>query len=157
MGGGVEPPRGTNKPGVEESSQGNETSGVTIKGNEVHGEDGRGQRGDGNSPSTRDNKGSGNTSRGEEMAIRQETAAPQIPQRGRAEGKMRELRMNSNPNGADGARPEYGTLARRKYDLLAPEEPAGNLDAAEPQDSEYSPEETIGKRVPDRKETEIGE
>ena len=43
VGGGVESPRGTNTPGVEELPWGNQTSGVTIEGDKVPGEDGQGQ------------------------------------------------------------------------------------------------------------------
>ena len=43
VGGGVELPRGTNTPGVEELPWGNQTSGVTLEGDKVPGEDGQGQ------------------------------------------------------------------------------------------------------------------
>ena len=38
-------------------------------------------------------------------------------------------------NGADGARPENGMHPRRKYSLLAPEEPEGGRANAEPWES----------------------
>ena len=86
LGGGVEFPRGTDTPRLEEFPRGDSTSGVTLKGNGVPGADRRGQGGDGKSPATQDTEVSGNTRRREEMASRQEPVAPQSPQRGMAEG-----------------------------------------------------------------------
>ena len=76
---GVNLPRGIDAPGVEELPRGDKTSGVTPKGDKVPEADGRGQGGDGSSPSFQDTKGSGNTSRREEMMNGQEPATPQIP------------------------------------------------------------------------------
>ena len=53
MGGGVELLQGTSTPGVAELPQGYETTGVTTTGEGVPGEDGRGQGGGGNPPTTR--------------------------------------------------------------------------------------------------------
>ena len=74
---GVELPRGTDTPGVEELPQGYKKSGVTPKGNGVPGAYGSGRRGDRKSPATQDTEGSSNTIRGEEMASGQEPVAPQ--------------------------------------------------------------------------------
>ena len=52
VGGGFELPRDIDTPGVEELPQGDKTFGVTPKGDEVPGEDGRGRGGDGNPPTT---------------------------------------------------------------------------------------------------------
>ena len=50
--GGVELLQGIDTPGVEELPQGGKTSGVTLEGEGVPGEDGRAQGGDGNPPDT---------------------------------------------------------------------------------------------------------
>ena len=62
-----------------------------------------------------------------------------------------------HPDGADGARPGHGALARCKYGLLALEEPAGNPAAAGPQGSGDSPENTTGTGGTDKRETGTGE
>ena len=62
--------------GVEELLRGGKTSRVNLEGDGVPGADGRGQGGDGNSPATRDTKGSSNTSRGEDMLSGQDLTAP---------------------------------------------------------------------------------
>ena len=82
--------RGVNSPGGHQHPQsrrvfwGDETSKVTPEGNKVTGAEIQGRGGDGNSPATQDTKGSSIYSRGEEIASRQEPAAPQIPQIHRA-------------------------------------------------------------------------
>ena len=152
VGGGVESPRGTDNPGVEELPRGDKTSGVTPEGNRVPGADGRGQGGDGNSPATRDTKGRSNTSRGEEMEIDQDLAAPPIPQRGMEKGERGEVITKSHSNSDDGARPEQGALVRCKYGLLAPYEPTGDLAAAGPHGSEKIPEDTTGTGGTNRRE-----
>ena len=76
--GGVELPRGTNTPRVEELPGGG-GSGVIPEGNRVPREDERGQGRDGNSPATRDIEASGDDRRREEPAV------PQIPHQGTAE------------------------------------------------------------------------
>ena len=63
--GGVELPRGTKIPGVEELPRGDETSVVTFEGDGVTEVDGRGRGGDGKSPATRETKKSSNDSRRE--------------------------------------------------------------------------------------------
>ena len=77
------------------------------------------------------------------MSSRQEPAAPQIPHQGTAEGGRGEVRPHRHPGGANGARPEHGALARRKYGLLSLEDPAGDPAAVGPQDSRNIPEETL--------------
>ena len=52
VGGGVELLRGTDTSVVEELPQGDETSGLNLKGNGVPGTDGRGRGGEGNSSAT---------------------------------------------------------------------------------------------------------
>ena len=102
--------------------QGNVTSGVTLEGNRVTGADRRGQGRDIKSPANRDNKGISNTRCGEETESEQETAAPQSPHQGTAEGERGEVSTQRHPDSADGARPKHGTLARHEYGLLVPEE-----------------------------------
>ena len=43
--------------------------------------------------------------------------------------------MHVNSDGSDGARSKHAALVRRKYRLLAPEDPLGNPAAANPQRS----------------------
>ena len=57
VGGGVELPRGTGNPGVEEFSRGNKTSRVTIEGDGVLGTDGQGKGEDGKFSANRDTEG----------------------------------------------------------------------------------------------------
>ena len=90
------------------------------------------------------------------MASGQEPTAPQIPQQDTAEGERVEVSMHRHPDGADGARPEHGALARRKYSLLAPKEPEGNPATAEPQGSGGRSKDTTGKGGTDRRETGMG-
>ena len=106
------------------------------------GEDGRGRGGDENYPFIQDTKGSVNTSRREDMASGKEPVAPQIPQRGILGGEIGEVSMQRHPDGANGASPKLSALARRKYGLLAPEEPAGEPAAAGTQGSGDSPKDT---------------
>ena len=77
---GIESPRGTKTPGVEGLPWGDETSGVTPKGDRLTGGDGRG--GDENSLATRDNEGA-ETNRGASMESRPGLAAQPRPQRDR--------------------------------------------------------------------------
>ena len=98
----------------------------------------------GNSPATQDTKGSGNTSRGEEMASRQDLAAPQIPQRGTADEYIGEVSTQRHPDSADGVKPKHGALACREYSLLAPEELAGNPATAGDQGGGEIPGDTTG-------------
>ena len=118
--GGSSIPRVINTPGVEEIPWGDKTSGVTSEGDVVPGEDGRGQEGDGNSPTTRDTEASGDSGSGEEITSGMGKAAPLSPQLDSAAGRGSETRTHRHPTGANGARSEHGALARRKYGLLTP-------------------------------------
>ena len=157
VGGGVESPRGTNTPRVEELPWGDENSGVTLEVDGVQGAEGQGRGWDGNPPATRDTKGSGDTSRGEEMASGQEPTAPQIPHRGKAEGEIGDVSTQRHPEGTYGARPEHGKLARREYILLDPEDLTGNPAAAEPQGRREKPKDTTRTGDTDGRETGTGE
>ena len=76
------------------------------------------------------------------MKSGKDPAAPQIPQQGTAEGKRGEVIPQRHHDGADGARPKHDALARRKYGLLASQEPAVDPAAAEHQGSRYIPKDT---------------
>ena len=143
VGGEVRLPRDTNTPGVKEIPRQEKTSGVTLEGNGVPGADGLGWGVDRNSLATQDTKGSDNTSRREEMASSKEPKAPHIPQWGTAEVNRGEESMQGHPDSADGDRTKHGALARRKYGLLAPEQPTGDPAAAEPQGSGYIPKDNM--------------
>ena len=52
--------------------------------------------------------------------------------------------MHRHTEGANGARPEHGALARHKYGLMAPEDPAGDLAVADPQEYRDDHEATMG-------------
>ena len=67
------------------------------------------------------------------------------------------MKSHRRPDGADGASPEHGALARREYGLLVLEEPAGNPAAAELQGSGDSPENISETGCTDRRETGTGE
>ena len=69
VGGGVDSPRGTNIPRVEEFPWRDEIYGVNLKGDRVWGEDGQGRGGDTKSLATQDTKWSTITCRIEEMDI----------------------------------------------------------------------------------------
>ena len=129
------------------------TSRVTPKGNGVPGEDGRGRGGDGNFPAIQDNKASGYISSGKEMTSKPGPAAPQIPQRGMATGRVSKVSTHRHPNRTKGARPEHGALSRRKYGLLAPYDPEDNPASAEPQELEDGQEAAMSTGVPDVRET----
>ena len=77
------------------------------------------------------------------MASGSGTAAPPIPQWGTAVGRGSKVSMHRHPDGDDGARPDHGGLARREYNLLAPEEPAGDPATAEPQEHGESHKATM--------------
>ena len=64
---------------------------------------------------------------------------------------------HGHPNGADGARPKHGAIARRKYGLLAPAEPASDPAAAETKVSGDIHNATIEMEDQDRRETETGD
>ena len=59
--------------------------------------------------------------------------------------------------GATGARPEHGVLARRDYGLLAPEELAGDPAVAGSQGSGETPKDTMGTGGTDGREMGRGE
>ena len=149
--------RGTDTPRVEELPQGDENSRVTPKGNIIPVVEGQGQGGDGNSPATRDTKGSGNNSRGGEMESGQEPATLQIPQQGTSEDGRGDMRLYMHPVGADVPRPKHSMLARCKYGLLTLEEPAGDPAVAEPHGSGDIPEVTPDTGCTDRRETRTWE
>ena len=106
--------QGTSPPLEWKSSQGDKTSGVIPDGDIVPEADVWGQVGDRNSPATRDNDASGDSSSSEEMTSEPGPAALQRPHQGTAEGAGSQIITHRHPNGADSSRPEYG------YDLLAP-------------------------------------
>ena len=139
VGGGVKSPRGTDTPGVEELLWGDKTSGVIPEGDGVTGTGRQERGGDRNSPATRGTEGSTNTSRGEEMKSNQEPAVLPSKPRGTKEGEIGEVSTQRYSDGTSGVRPEHGALARRKYGLLAPEEPAGDPAATGPQGSGENP------------------
>ena len=91
------------------------------------------------------------------MASGQEKAALQCPHQGTAEGERGEVIPQWHPDSANGARPEHGTLARREYGILAPEELAGNPDAEGSQGSWDIPKDTTGTGVIEGKDTGMGE
>ena len=128
--------RGTNKPGVEELSRGDETSGVTLEGNRVTGTHGRGRVRDGNSSSTRDTKGNTSTRRREEMASGMEPAAAPSALQGTSEGEgggLIQVSMQRYYNGAGSFRPDHGVLVHSEYGLLALKGPAVDPASVGPQ------------------------
>ena len=52
------------------------------------------------------------------------------------------MRPHRYPDIANSARPKHGALARRKYGLLASEEPAGDPSVVKPQGNGDIPEDT---------------
>ena len=130
MGGGGESPEGIETPRLEEFPRWDETSGVPTKGGGVPGGDGQGRGVDVNPPTTQAIKASGASGGDEGMMFGPGTAAPPIPQLGTAADKDSMGTLHRHSDGADGARPENGMELRRKYGLLAPEEPAGDPAAA---------------------------
>ena len=91
------------------------------------------------------------------MESNQEPAAPPSTQQGTAEGDRGEGSTQRHSDSTDGARPKHSALARREYSLLAPEEPAGDPDAAGSQGIGDIPEETTGTGGTNGKETGTGE
>ena len=90
------------------------------------------------------------------MTNRPGPAAPQIPQRGMAEGGGSKVSTHRHPDGANSARTEHGALARREYGLLVLEEPADDPAALEPRDRRDDPEATMGTGGPYKKAKEMG-
>ena len=82
---------------------------------------------------------------------------PQRPQWGMSEGGGIKVSMHRHPDIANRTRPEHGALARCKYGLLAPEEPAGDPAAAKQQDCGDSPEATMGTWGPDERAMGTGD
>ena len=101
---------------------GEETSGVTPKGDGVPGEDGRRRGGDGDSPTTHSSKASRYSCRDEEMTSGMGPVTPPIPQRGTSAGRGSEVIPHMHPDSADGGMPKCAS----KYGLLAPAEPEGD-------------------------------
>ena len=133
MGGGVESPRGIVTYRVEEFPQGDENAGVTHEGDGVPGHKKQGREGTETPPPPK----------------KPEPAAPPSSQRVTAAGRGREVSTYRHPYSANGARPEHG--------LLAPEEPAGDPDAAELQECREVHEATMGAGGPEVRETETGD
>ena len=82
---------------------------------------------------------------------------PEAPTAGTAEVKGNKISIHRNPHSADGARLDHGTLARREYSLLAPEETESDLAAAEPWDRRDVPNANIGIGCPDERAVERGD
>ena len=61
-----------------------------------------------------------------------------------------------HPGSANGAKPDHSALACHKYGLLALKEPTGNPDTVGPQGSKDSPNDTMGRRDTDGRETGAG-
>ena len=120
VGGGVELPQGTNTPGVAELPLWDKTPGVTTTGKGIPREDGRGQGGDENPPTTRATGAQGNSDGEDESMGGLRMAAPLRPQRGTAADNGSAGNPTRYTAGTDSARPEHGALVRRKYGLLAP-------------------------------------
>ena len=135
VGFGIELPRGTNNPGVEELSWGDNTFRMTLEGNRVPGADLWGRGGDRHPSATQDTKDDTKNSRGEDMASRLEPAVPSSAPHGTSEvgGKGTTQR---NSNGANSARPEYGAIVRHEYSLLDSEEPTGKPSSTRPRGAE---------------------
>ena len=116
--GGVDLSQGIDTPGVDAFLRGDEPPGVDTKGDGVTWEDRQGRVGDGNPPTTRASADSGNNG----MARGPRTMVPPRPSdTAKDDDSAGPLPWQSK--GADGARPENSMHPRRKYGLLAPEEP----------------------------------
>ena len=131
VGGGVESPQGIDTPGVDALPRRGENPGVENNGDRVTGEDGRGQGGDGNSPTTRASADSRANDGNDGVAHGPRTAAFPHPS-GTAADNDSVGPLPRQSDSADGARPENGMHLRRKYGLLAPEEPEGSRSNAGP-------------------------
>ena len=70
------------------------------------------------------------------------------------EGGRSKVSMHRHPDGANGTRPEHSALARRKYGLLALDEPTGDPAAADPRDHGDGHEATMGTEDQNQRETE---
>ena len=107
------------------------------------GEDGRGRVGDEHPPTTQATGAQGASGGADEWMGGLRTATPPLPQRGMAADNDSTGTPTRHNYGTDGARPENGALAHRKYGLLAPEDPASNSAAVETQGIGDSPEGTL--------------
>ena len=87
------------------------------------------------------------------MESNQEPAPLPSTQRGTSEGESGEVSTQRHSDGANAARPKHGALAGREYSLLVLEDLAGDPDAAGPQGSGDSPEDTTGTGGNDGRET----
>ena len=119
VGWGVQLPQSIDTPGVTELSWGDKNPRVTTEGEGVPGEKGRGWGGDGHTPTTQATEAQGaGGGNGKRMGGPRMLAPPRPQQVTKAETD----RMGTLPRhtaGTDGARPEHGALACRKYGLLA--------------------------------------
>ena len=149
--------QGASTPWSGRVARGYETSRVTLDRDGILGEDGRGQGGDRNSPATRYTEASGDSSSDKEMASGLAPAPSPIPHQDTETGRGSEVSMHRHLEGVYGANPEHGALARREYSLLAPEDPAGDTAAAEPQECGDGHDFTMGTGGPDMRETETGD
>ena len=121
VGGGVELPQGADTPKVATVPQRDKTPGVTTARASKPREDGRGRGGDEKSPTTRVTGVQGNVVRDDKPMGGTRTAALPGPHRGTAADDGSAETPPRNTAGTNSARPKHGTLARRKYGLLAPE------------------------------------
>ena len=96
------------------------------------GEDGRVRVGDRNYTTTRTTEESKTGDGHKEMMRRPGTAAPPHPQRGTAANGNSVGPQQRHSDSADGTRPKNGMKLRRKYGILASDEPAGNPATAGP-------------------------
>ena len=153
VGGGVESPRGINIPGVEELPRGDNTSGVTPKGNRVLGEDIQGRGRDGTPLTTRETESRRDSGGNKKMTSEPGTAAAPRPHRGTAAGRGSKVRPHRHPDGAKGAVHERAS----KYSLLVPAELACDPDAAEIQEGGDGHEATMGTGDQYVRETDTGD
>ena len=94
---------------------------MATEGDGVTGEDGQGQGGDGNPPTTQASEESGADGGNDSMARGPRTAAAPRLRYTAADNKSAGA-LPRQPDGADSARPESSTHPCHKYGLLAPEE-----------------------------------
>ena len=92
--------KGHQHPGVEKFPWGDETSGVTPKGDRVLGEDRQGMGGERNPPTIRYTNAVEDSNRDEEMTSGLGLAAPPSPQRGTAAGRGSKVQPYRHPDGA---------------------------------------------------------
>ena len=107
---------------------------MATEGDGVTGEDGQGQGGDGNPPTTRASEESGADGGNDGMARRLRTVLPPRPRDTSVDNDSAGLLLQQFDS-TDGARPKNGIHPRRKYVLLAPEEPE---EPEEPEGGQYN-------------------